>query len=62
MIKVALLLDSSRQFQETTSDLNHFACEETVLAGLRFLMQLLAERSSRLMERWSSVRRVHAVV
>jgi hypothetical protein len=62
MIKVALLLDSSRQFQETTSDLNHFAREETVLAGLRFLMQLLAERSSRLMERWSSVRRVHAVV
>jgi hypothetical protein len=33
--KVAILLDSSRQFQDTTSDLNHFAREETVLAGLR---------------------------
>jgi hypothetical protein len=48
--KVAVFLDSFRQFQETTSDLNHFAREEIVLAGLRFIMQLLAERSSRLME------------
>jgi hypothetical protein len=31
--KVAVLLDSSRQFRVSTSDLNHFAREETVLRG-----------------------------
>jgi hypothetical protein len=34
--KVAVILDIFREFQETTSYLNHFAREETVLAGLRF--------------------------
>jgi hypothetical protein len=34
--KVAILLDSSREFRVSTSDLNHFAREETVLAGFRF--------------------------
>jgi hypothetical protein len=35
--KEAVLLDFSREFQETTSNLNHFAREETVLAGLRLI-------------------------
>jgi hypothetical protein len=35
-VKVAVLIDSSREFRVSTSDLNHFAREETVLAGLRF--------------------------
>jgi hypothetical protein len=34
--KVAVLLDSSREFRVSTLDLNHFVREETVLAGLRF--------------------------
>jgi hypothetical protein len=34
--KVAILLDFSCEFRVSTSDLNHFAREETVLAGLRF--------------------------
>jgi hypothetical protein len=33
--KVAVLLDSSREFRVSTSDLIHFEREETVLAGLR---------------------------
>jgi hypothetical protein len=68
--KVAVILDFSREFQETTSDLNHFAREETVLAGLRFKMQFAgavhrprrgAARSSRLMEGLSSFRRVNVL-
>jgi hypothetical protein len=34
--KGAVLLDSSREFRVSTSDLNNFAREETVLAALRF--------------------------
>jgi hypothetical protein len=35
-VKVAVLFDFSRQFRVSSSDLNHFAHEETVLVGLRF--------------------------
>jgi hypothetical protein len=40
-------LDSSREFRVSTSDLNHFACKETVLAGFEVFKYELDTRNSR---------------